>query len=645
MDYSVFRFTLNMHNHRSQASVSAFCGDTAIRLCFAIADGSNVYKIEDGCVAILSGTKADGKKLWNRCAIENNTIIYDFTKQTTSCVGIVNCEITLYGADGQFITAPKFIIVVDEREVSEYDVNISENESNAIDLMMSAAAIVLQNGSGAGIIVDRQLSNISVNPVQNKVITKALTDVINRIQALEHIVGIESDEPDEPEDTIEQIETPVVTISDSGIASWAEVEGANEYIIRIYDDTDVFLFIQKTTEYQMSDKQSIEVFATDTTRSYLMSYPSERKTYTYIAPDEPVTPDEIERLKTPVVNVFSEGIATWQAVPNAIKYQVLIWTGPITHANYETEELSVDLASYLNSEVTSLIINVKALGDGVNYKDSLFSAQQTYSVGGSLEQLAIPAVTIGLNTASWNSVPNALGYNYKINNGNEITTTNTSVSLNTGDSIIVKALGDAASYSDSEYSQIKYNIRLTIPVITISSTGLASWEPIENANNYYMVIRDGEDNIIKSENITSTEYQLTNKQSIQIFAMDKTDTYLMSFSSGSVRYNAPEGSSLVYYGVGTFEDEAITSDFITSLTSREQSSRACSFEVSPNNEYVYFAAPKDYCIEGGEYKIAFENYGIAAVFRGPFEVTINRVVYCVYRSKNLLTRSIKIDVK
>lgn len=139
MNYSIFRFTLNMHSHRSQASVSAFRGDTAIRLLVSLTDGGNSYFIEDGCTAILSGTKADGTKLCNRCVIENNTtIIYDFTEQTTSCVGVANCEITIYGKDGHIITAPKFVIVVDEREVSGTDL-LSATEQDALDAIFLSA--------------------------------------------------------------------------------------------------------------------------------------------------------------------------------------------------------------------------------------------------------------------------------------------------------------------------------------------------------------------------------------------------------------------------------------------------------------------------------------------------------------------------
>lgn len=134
MNYSVYRFTLNMHTHRSQASVSAFYGDTAVRLLINLTDGGMPYLIGDGCTAVLSGTKADGTKLWDRCVIvDGTTIQYDFTEQTSNCAGVANCEITLYDAEGKIVTAPKFTIVIDEREVKDDDIPISETETALLD--------------------------------------------------------------------------------------------------------------------------------------------------------------------------------------------------------------------------------------------------------------------------------------------------------------------------------------------------------------------------------------------------------------------------------------------------------------------------------------------------------------------------------
>jgi hypothetical protein len=155
-----------MHNHRSQASVSAFQGDTAVRLFINITDGGVPYVISDGCVAVLTGTKADGNKLEHRCAILNSsTIQYDFNEQTSSCRGIVNCEIALYGADGNVITAPKFIIVVDEREVNGSEFPLSQDDETLLASIATdeAQRIVAENArvSAESARVDAELSRVN----------------------------------------------------------------------------------------------------------------------------------------------------------------------------------------------------------------------------------------------------------------------------------------------------------------------------------------------------------------------------------------------------------------------------------------------------------------------------------------------------
>ena len=139
MEYAIFRFTLNVRNHRSQAAIKAFKGDTAIKLIISLTDGGNRYNINNGCVATLTGTRADGVKIKHDCTIVDNTIIYLFDEETTDCTGLVNCEITLYDGNGGVLTAPKFTIDVDEKEVDGEEA-ISEYSSAAIATVMGAAA-------------------------------------------------------------------------------------------------------------------------------------------------------------------------------------------------------------------------------------------------------------------------------------------------------------------------------------------------------------------------------------------------------------------------------------------------------------------------------------------------------------------------
>ena len=139
MNYSIFRFTLNMHNHRSQAMVKVFQGDTAVKLIITLTDGGNVYKLREDNIATLTGTKANGAKIVHSCTIVDNTIIYLFGEDTADEVGLITCELTLYDSKGGIITAPKFTIDVDEKEVDGTS-RPYEYSAESLATLMGAAA-------------------------------------------------------------------------------------------------------------------------------------------------------------------------------------------------------------------------------------------------------------------------------------------------------------------------------------------------------------------------------------------------------------------------------------------------------------------------------------------------------------------------
>ena len=116
MNFSTYRFTLDLHKHHSQMSIAAFQHDTAIRLSIGITDGGVPYHLEDGCMAVMYGERPDGEPIVHKCMIEaNSRIIYDFNKETAKETGVVECQIRLYKQGEELISAPKFIIVVSER--------------------------------------------------------------------------------------------------------------------------------------------------------------------------------------------------------------------------------------------------------------------------------------------------------------------------------------------------------------------------------------------------------------------------------------------------------------------------------------------------------------------------------------------------
>ena len=147
MEFLTHRFSLDVNETAAQVSIACKKNDTAIRLIISLTDRGTPYEITEGCVAIFTATKADGKFLYNYCRIEKNTIVYDFTPQTVSCTGKADCEIRL--SDGEnILTSPEFILIVDETVVDGSSVD-SEGEANALDGLVAAATLAIENAEAA----------------------------------------------------------------------------------------------------------------------------------------------------------------------------------------------------------------------------------------------------------------------------------------------------------------------------------------------------------------------------------------------------------------------------------------------------------------------------------------------------------------
>ena len=137
MNYSDTRFTLDVQLHQAQVSVSATLNVTARRLCVGFTDGRKPYVIAEGCTATFAAKKPDGLALFNACTVENNTIIYEFTPQTTNVIGTYECEIRLYNEDGKQLTSPRFLLVVDEQAINDDDVIDSFTEVTMLNQIIA----------------------------------------------------------------------------------------------------------------------------------------------------------------------------------------------------------------------------------------------------------------------------------------------------------------------------------------------------------------------------------------------------------------------------------------------------------------------------------------------------------------------------
>ncbi len=157
-----------------------------------------------------------------------------------------------------------------------------------------------------------------------------------------------------------ELDTPVVTINNEGLARWKAVDYAKSYVCNVNGKEVETLY----TLLQLKDGESISVKAICSGSPYKNSKWSETKTYT--ASSGGNQGGSKIKLATPVVTISSSGLASWDAVANAAEYEYTIngtTVGKTTHTNIQLE--------------SGQTITVKAIGSG-NYTDSDPSAIQKY---------------------------------------------------------------------------------------------------------------------------------------------------------------------------------------------------------------------------------------------------------------------------
>ena len=216
-------------------------------------------------------------------------------------------------------------------------------------------------------------------------------------------------------------------------------------------------------------------------------------------------------LKAPYsLKVSSDNILTWSSIKGAVSY-----LPNINGEDYPAVE-SNRLALSDVVEGGTLVIKVKALGDGVTWMDSDWSEELTYDMPVAL---VAPHPVASGKTVTWESVEGAAGYEYDIN-GSIVVTNDLVIDLGgyLADrySIKVRALpSDDKLQSVSEWSEeitVVIFDRLATPVLYVVQPSLknteetsVSWEEVEGASGYDVYV-DG----VKQE-IQDRKLDLTGK--------------------------------------------------------------------------------------------------------------------------------------
>ena len=148
MKDAVYRISLDINEHGSQAVLKAKNTDTGRKIYISLRAGGMPYTIEDDCYAAFAATKPDGSILLNNCDIVDNEIIYEFTEQTCAAIGRYRCEIKLYGPDEKLITSPRFALLVDGTVYPDGRVE-STSEFSALTQLISDATKAIGDAANA----------------------------------------------------------------------------------------------------------------------------------------------------------------------------------------------------------------------------------------------------------------------------------------------------------------------------------------------------------------------------------------------------------------------------------------------------------------------------------------------------------------
>ena len=148
MEKVIHRLALDLERPGSSTCLTVRRGDSARTLVVTLSQGGRPYRISDGVTPVFYARKSDRVPLFNHCTVEQNTIRYDFTGQTTNVVGPVECEIKLYGPDMELLTSAPFDLMIEDTIQQEGDIPDSSPEYTALTELVAKGTALIGNLEG-----------------------------------------------------------------------------------------------------------------------------------------------------------------------------------------------------------------------------------------------------------------------------------------------------------------------------------------------------------------------------------------------------------------------------------------------------------------------------------------------------------------
>ena len=137
MNDAVYRINLDLTMIESGVMVNMKKLDSARSIELALSEDGKPYTLTSGCRAVLRSKKPDGTIQFNDCTIRDDGIVeFRITNQTTLLVGIVECELAIYGTDNTQLTSASFLINIGDILFSDSETE-SQNEFTALAALIS----------------------------------------------------------------------------------------------------------------------------------------------------------------------------------------------------------------------------------------------------------------------------------------------------------------------------------------------------------------------------------------------------------------------------------------------------------------------------------------------------------------------------
>lgn len=186
MNYSNYRITLEVQDSGSNTVLTAKRGDTGRKLYVTLTDGGLPYRLTEDCMVVFTARKPDGHVVFNHCAKESNTVVYNITEQTLSAAGLANCEIRVYAQDGMLLTSASFSLLVEVPVYNDGDEIESTDEFNALTKLLAELLklkeefegwLGLENGSGDNVIF---INKFVTELIENKTVVNQFSEELSK---------------------------------------------------------------------------------------------------------------------------------------------------------------------------------------------------------------------------------------------------------------------------------------------------------------------------------------------------------------------------------------------------------------------------------------------------------------------------------